>query len=236
MSVFFRQGLCGGTCATAIPEFCQFANQPGRSVIRLQIDVSPALSLSSHQWYLIIHYCLFCFNLSNSAAIVLFPPDGLSELNLFMISPVHYSWEFVKAEDQKVIYQMICLQIAMWYVKSKTGYNSMIVNEENVLPFNAESPATFMTWAIFKLLTVRRVETIHQLAEHLQLNYQIESDYLHNDYSFNRLRFRQNHSAWIPVEELLLHASDLKIWLNFNRLTRGNSIASRILAGIANMG
>ncbi|GAB3704697.1 hypothetical protein GCM10027592_36360 [Spirosoma flavus] len=149
-----------------------------------------------------------------------------------MITPVRYSWELSRAEDQKVIYRMISLQIALWYVRSKTGYNSMSAKEENISLPGVGSSVTFVTWAMYKLLTVQRVETIHQLAEQLRVNYKIESDYLFNDYSFNRLRFRYNHCAWINIEDIFLHVLDLRVWLDFNRLTRNSPVSARILTGI----
>ncbi|WP_460932911.1 hypothetical protein [Spirosoma humi] len=217
--LFFWQQLYGNSQTHRALHFYQLSNPAYQSVLRIQIDLLTNVSLHTRKWHTIIRYCLNCWGQLTSPVIGFLNKEG-NQVDLFIIMEKSLEWEQVLAGNKRLLNEMICLQLSLWlanpdFYTATQNYSPGFIDAGFNYPF-------FVTKAIHDLLSDRRVETIHQLADHLQKHYYIETKYQAIDYDFHDLCFRYENFYWLDTRTLGLDASGIQVWLNFNRLFKGS--------------
>lgn len=216
--LFFWQQLYGDSQTHRALHFYQLSNPSYQSVLRIQIDLFTNISLHARKWYTIIRYCLNCWGQLTSPVIGFFNEES-NQVDLFVIMEKSLEWEQVLAGNKRLLNEMICLQLSLWLAKPDF-YTATQNDSFNSIGASLDYPF-FVTKAIHDLLSDRRVETIHQLADQLQKLYDIETKYQAVDYDFYDLYFRYENFYWLDTRTLGLGAADIRVWLNFNRLFKG---------------
>ncbi|GAB2558443.1 hypothetical protein [Spirosoma areae] len=228
-AVFYHQRMEGVSYAEVSKEFCQAVSCPGKSIVRLQITVSPALLIREEHWYPLIRYCLLCWGQSDSPAVVFGSPVSTHYMDLFMVRDSPLPWQEPTEGQQWLINRMMSICIGLWLNKPDYLTPPLISWPSHTNSGLQDEP--YIARAIYESLSVQRLETIHQLTDWLRKRYGLETHYRHVENYFYDLRFRYELLPWIAADGLSFGPDDTRIWLDFNRLLKNAPISRRILGG-----
>ncbi|GAB3958098.1 hypothetical protein GCM10028805_51870 [Spirosoma harenae] len=223
--VFYRQYMAGRFFSETVDEFCELANATDKSILRIQIDISPLLAVKEGHWYQIIRFCLFCWYLQSTPAVVFTSPVMNCHLDLFVLQDDRSLWKDLNEYQRTLFNRVVAMRIGHWLAKPL--YMSYSIHK--VMDYFSESSyQLFIDRAIYVAMNEYRVETFQAFQLCLQRHFSIDLKYnIHREYIVN-LKFRYERLPWLRVDELSFSTSEINSWINFNRLFQHEFMGERV--------
>ncbi|RAI73784.1 hypothetical protein HMF3257_04060 [Spirosoma telluris] len=226
-AVFFRHHICERNNVDAFYEL----TKKNSIVFCLRIELASSILLEEYQWYKIIRYCLLCIDGIDSPSVVFSNPCKSNSLEIFIQNPKAYINNDVYKKNQKLLYQLMAMQISIWLYKP--SYIEVNFGSKDLSQLSSLDQQRYIARAIFDSLSIGRVRTITQLINILKGEHTIETDIKFKNEGRILFRFRCSlFQVWHTSGEFIMSTSDIKSWLNFNNEFNDSLAVDRVLNGI----